>query len=207
MRIGLIVDGQAEFRSLPTLIRRIDTSHVLLDPLFADIQPFAPLAQVVGEVRSKLPILQNRRIDHLIVLLDRESRPDCPGFMAKEIAEGIVRACAARLPETSFSCVVKNSRFENWLISDLEALGRMNGRFMLSAAQRRAISPDRADNIDALAILKAAALDKPYAKVRDAMRIMERAQPRNLARNSRSFRRFLRLVGDPDYAEQSKRSK
>ena len=66
----------------------------------------------------------------------------------------------------------------------------------------------RADNIDALRLLKRAIESgvegRSYNKTVDAIRIMARVDPLEVARNSRSFRRFLRVLGCPAYRDQSK---
>jgi hypothetical protein len=99
--------------------------------------------------------------------------------------------------------VVKDTAFENWLISDPDAVSQLAGRFALTEAQREHIA-ERCDRMDASAVLKRAALRDSYDKVPDAMRLMARADPRRMAGNSRSFRRFLRVVGDPHYVDQSR---
>jgi hypothetical protein len=103
-----------------------------------------------------------------------------------------------------FYVVVKETKYENWLISDIAAIRRMPRRFQLSAQQIRSIQPNKADNVDAVRILKRAAIGSAYDKVRDAMRIMSYANPMNVAKNSRSFRRLLRLIDCPSYVSQSK---
>jgi hypothetical protein len=54
-----------------------------------------------------------------------------------------------------------------------------------------------------VALLKRAAQGDAYEKVQDAKRILERADVLRLATNSRSFRRFLRVIEHPTYREQS----
>jgi hypothetical protein len=75
----------------------------------------------------------------------------------------------------------------------------------VSQAQLRQIAPDRADSIpDAESLLKAAARKPGYNKTRDAVEIMMKADMLRIAENSRSFRRLLRCVNHPRYADQSK---
>ena len=100
---------------------------------------------------------------------------------------------------------VKNRMYENWLVSDPQALRSMSARFRLTTGQVRSVSNDRADSVDGLRLLKRIAQGKAYGKVADAVEIMGRADALRMASNSRSFRRFLRVIGHPSYASQSAR--
>jgi hypothetical protein len=202
MRFGVVVDGQAEFRSLPEIFPRIDTPFTLLAPLYADIQPFAPVSQIVGAVRSKLPILRSRRAERVLVLLDRETRPVCPGAWAREVETALNNGCA-EASIRQFHVVIKNTCFENWLIADTAALARMPKRFVLSRTVLRSVSPNKADHVSAQRILVSAAQGEAYSKTTDAVRIMKIAQPLAIAANSRSFRRLLRKFHHPSYLDQS----
>ncbi|HYC93384.1 MAG TPA: DUF4276 family protein [Thermoanaerobaculia bacterium] len=201
MRLGFVVDGEAEYRSLPRLFASIGVNNVLLTPLKADIQPLAPIGQIAASVKPAIKILMAKRVDRAIVLLDRETRDECPGGFAASLADTLARVC----PGPSFDVVVKNRQFENWLVADPDALSAQIGRFRLTDGQRRQIVPNKADTIDALALLKIVVRQHDYEKVKDAVRIMSHATAANMAENSRSFRRFLRVVGHPAYSTQSRR--
>jgi hypothetical protein len=99
--------------------------------------------------------------------------------------------------------VVKNRTFENWVIADVEAVRGVRGRFTVSGGMRSAVEGGTADNVDALSLLKRAAQGDAYEKVHDAQPILEGADVRRIASNSRSFRRFLRVIDYPDYRTQS----
>ncbi len=204
MKIGIVVDGQSEFRSLPQLLDRIEGPHTMLKPLYADIQPFAPVQQIVRAVKTRVPILKAKRADMALILLDRESRGVCPGSWAAEIQAAVSRKCTA-VGIDSFAVVVKNSCYENWLVSDPLAFERMPKRFNLSFADTNKIQPNKADRVNAQAMLKRAARGSSYSKVDDAVKIMQHADPLRMASNSRSFRRFMRLVGNPHFLDQSRR--
>lgn len=204
MRIGIIVDGQAEYRSLPKLLDRLESPHLVVKTLYADIQPFAPVAQIVRVVQSRLPALQAKSVDHVLVLVDRESRPICPGAWAKEIERALVKGCS-QYRSCSFAVIIKESSYENWLISDVDCLLQMPKRFSLSQNTIRAIQPNKADRQSAQEILKKAAQGAAYNKIQDAIRIMSRAQPLQIAANSRSFRRLMRQLEHKKYVNQSKR--
>lgn len=202
MRVGPIVDGDAEFRSLPELIPRVVTPYTVLKPLYADMQPTAPIPQIVRAVKSRLHIHAVRGADIALILIDLESKKMCPGAWAQQLEQGLAHGCAGCGINT-FKVVVKNRTYENWLVSDMEAIIRMPERFKLSAKQLAQIQPNKADSTNAIEILKTAAIKKSYDKVPDAIRIMRFADPLRIAANSRSFRRFLRAVKNPVYAAQS----
>lgn len=204
MRIGIVVDGQAEYRSLPKLYDRLETSHLIVKTLYADIQPFAPVAQIVRAVKSRLRALLVKNVDHVIVLVDRETNDVCPGEWAKKIERALEKTCSQQVG-CSFAVVIKESCYENWLISDVDCLLSMPKRFFLSQKTIRSIQPDKADKRDAQDLLKKAAKGAAYDKIQDSVRIMSTAHPLRLAANSRSFRRFLRQVENEKYKDQSKR--
>ena len=191
MNIGIIVDGQAEYHSLRKLYDKALSPHTLLKPIYADIQPLAPTSQIVGVIKRKLPILRNMNASKILVLIDRETRDICPGEWATQIRNALDANCTH--PGTQdFAVVVKNTCYENWLISDTSIFRKMPKRFSLRAAQLRSVEPDKADRVDAQAILKAAAIRDAYDKVADSICILNLADPTRMAQNSRSFRRFLR---------------
>ena len=64
--------------------------------------------------------------------------------------------------------------------------------------------PNETDHLDALAILTAACIGNADDKVKDGKRTMERSAVSRIAANSRSFRRFLRVLDHPNYVDQSR---
>jgi len=69
----------------------------------------------------------------------------------------------------------------------------------------RAIQRGRADKVDALVLLnRASGPQRTFEKRRGALAICTHLDPGRAALNSRSFRRFLRVLGDRRYADQSK---
>lgn len=203
MRIGLIVDGEAEFRSLQGFDQRIETPHTLVGVLRADIQPYAPTPQIVRAVKGRVPTLANRRAELIFVLIDRENRDVCPGQWASELAQAL-ETSYADYGVRAFKVVIKNSCYENWLVSDTTAFAQMPQRFQLSTADVNRIRPNKADSVDAQAIIKRSTQGRAYDKVTDARRIVALANPLEMAANSRSFRKFLREIGHPRYRNQSR---
>ncbi|MBI4500040.1 MAG: DUF4276 family protein, partial [Gemmatimonadetes bacterium] len=107
----------------------------------------------------------------------------------------------------ALAVVIKNRRYENWLISDPAAFKRMRKRFRLSKRQVQSIEWDKADSVDGFQILSRAARGAAYSKTADAMQILNYTDPDQMALNSRSFRRFLRVLGHPNYLDQSRSSR
>lgn len=193
MRIGLIVDGDAEFRALPHLYDRIGTPHILLSPVRAPIHPHAPFPQMAQAVARKIPILRSWDADAALVLLDRETRQECPGAIASSLLALIRPQCKASGIH-HVSVVLKDRTFENWLISDPKALLRMPKRFGFASTSLRKFGGG-ADSVDAMSSLKTAAIGAAYSKTLDAPRILRLADPATMAKNSRSFEKFSRELG------------
>lgn len=100
--------------------------------------------------------------------------------------------------------VMKARMFENWLVADVDALKKKSGRFKVTSAHESRIVPNKADSVDAVRILKNAAIKSPYHKINDAVSLMAVFDPYKGAANSRSLRRLLRLLECQHYLEQSK---
>lgn len=133
-----------------------------------------------------------------VLLLDREIRDECPGKLADDLEQAIARACST----LEARVIYKDRTFENWLIADVEALKNQPGRFNMTAALERRVAPDRADKCDGLSLIKLAVKGGHYEKVRDSEAICRKMDVLRTAKNSRSFRHFLHLLGVSPYAAQ-----
>jgi hypothetical protein len=200
MRIGLVVDGDSEFAALPNLNGSLVavTGNTFLNPVKASIQPYAPLPAIAQVCLSGVSQLEKRRVDRVIVLLDREQRAECCPQLAAGL-EGLLAKSVA----VPTRVVLKNRTFENWVVADVQALVSQPARFDVSNGLKNSVLPNKADNVNALPLLKAACKGS-YHKIQDSKRTLDKADPLRLAGNSRSFRRFLHLVGHPEYAAQSR---
>jgi len=199
--IGLVVEGVSEFESLPFITAKFaaDLPDALRRPVKANIQPAAPVAVIARECARAVRQLEDR-VDRAVIVLDREDRQECCGDLATGIAN-LVRPNV----RCGVDVVLKNSKYENWLVADFDAIQTMGARFRVTDGDRRQIVPNRADSIDAYALLRRAAIREAYDKVRDSVRIARVASPDRIAQNSRSFRRFLRVVRHIRYRTQSAR--
>ena len=195
MKIGLLVDGRAEYYGLPHVLPRLGSPHQILSPLVCDIQPFASPAQMALAASKRFPILLAKGAESIVVLIDKETRPDCTG----ELAQAVEREARVRLKDFSatvkLQVVLKVVMFENWLVADPEALGGLPGLFENVTRIEKQTANGRADAVDALGLLKACSRQRAYDKVEGAVAICKRLDPTRAAENSRSFRKFLKVLG------------
>lgn len=200
MSVGLVVDGVSEYRSIGFVCEKVrpDCPEPFLRPVMASVNPMAPAPAIARALKDRIQDLQARGASLIVVLLDRESRQECPGELAQAIQHGI-----ATYSDANVCVVLKDRMYENWLVADIVALQRQPSRFRISASRRDQIAPNKADSVDALAIIKAACLVSSYDKVLDSQRIMKLADPSAIAKHSRSFRRFLRCLNHGSYLTQS----
>jgi len=204
MRIGLIVDGESELAAMPKLFPILNATleHHVVGIVQRAIQPKAPTSTIVLACNGGVRALKRTRPDRAIVLLDREDLAECPGSFAERIREGVARVARAGDPDVRV--VVKDRTFENWLIADVMAVKGSPGRFNLTNAMERQIARASADHVDADQIIRSACIGGSYQKTKDSARIMRHASIDRIAANSRSFRRFLRVLDHPDYRDQSR---
>ncbi len=201
MRVGFVVDGIGEYRSLAGLFDQLRamSDNTFLRVLKADIQPYAGPRVIVRSCRKTVRALYDRGAERVVILFDREAQVACASELARSV-EGIFRAeCALDV-----SVVVKDRCFENWLISDVDAFGHHPRRYRVSRGMRAQVEPDKADQVDAQSWLERAVVGSSYQKGWDCVQICGSMDVQRAARNSRSFRRFLRVVGAGSYRGQSR---
>lgn len=196
MKIGLLVDGRAEYKALPYLLERLRTADtVLQSPLFCDIQPFASPAQMALAASKRFPILLSRGATSIIILVDKESRQDC----TIELVRAVEREASERLsklePAAQVHVVFKISRLENWLVADPQTLRGLTGLFENVERLEHQVAPNRADLVNALDLLKGCSRLKSYDKMTGAVAILKKLDPLRASANSRSFRKLLKVLG------------
>ncbi len=196
MRIGLLVDGRGEYHGLREIRQRLST-HPIVEILLCDIQPFSTPAQMALAASKKAQILEMRKIDAIVLLVDKENRQECTG----ELAAAIQAATVSRLKTLGIAVplhvVLKVTKLENWLISDPQGLRELPGLFEDVDRIERQIGGGRADAVDASTLLKGCARRGNFEKVRDAVAICRKLDPARAAANSRSFRKLLKVLGHP----------
>jgi hypothetical protein len=202
LKIGIVVDGDAEYASLTPVVERIRlaSGDTYLRILKADIQPLAPIPVMARGCLKALQQLRGRGAESLIVVLDRETTGRCAIDTSRELS-----AALRQLTGFDVDVVVKDAMFENWLLSDLAALRAHRKRFKVSKATQNAVEPNKADGCDAATLVRRCVLGSAYDKVEDARTILASADPVRMGMHSRSWRRFMRVARHPIYGAQSKR--
>lgn len=206
MRIGLIVDGAGEVEALRHVLRQVQSPHdIVLAPVKSKIQPKASPFQIAEQAVRACAVLARKRVDLAVVLIDLEDRIECPGALAQHIqALASERMTRLRLG-VQVQVVMKVSQFENWLVADLHCLSSMPKLFPQLSTVIRAVPAGNADGVDALTILRRACGPRGrYDKIQGAKAICTHLDPGRAALNSRSFRRFLRVLEDSRYSDQSR---
>lgn len=197
MKIGLLVDGRAEYYSLPFILPRLGSPHQVLAPLVCDIQPFASPAQMALAASKRFPILLAKAAESIVILIDKESRPDC----TVELVQAVEREARLRLQDFSSTVdlhvVFKVSMFENWLVADPDALSGLPGLFQHVERIEKQVSSGRADAVNALDLLKTCSKQRSYDKVAGAVAICKQLNPIRAAGNSRSLRKLLKVLECP----------
>jgi hypothetical protein len=206
-RIGIIVDGEGEYYALPVLLKKMKGCFPLVaNPLHCDIQPCAKdLGQQAMRVAATAKILIASGAEMIILLLDKENRRGCAQTLADKLTTAVNKEFLRLNLIVQVVTVLKVRKFENWLVADWKALAAQSNLVRVHKIRQQADS-NKADAIkDAFELLKEHSIDKAYAKRRGALEICRKADPLVLAKNSRSFRKFLRTIGHPRYRDQSAR--
>ena len=198
MKIGLIVEGDAEYRALPNLLPRVASPHTILrQPLLCPVQPKSPPALIAHVAATKsFPILIAKGVDLIVLIIDKENRPEC----TIELVQEIEREARSRLDETvNLRVVLKVTKLENWLVADPQALLDLPGLFEREHAERiEKQVAGRADAVDAHALLKTCSRKRAYDKKTGAIEICKKLDPERARKNSRSFRKLLKTLGCPE---------
>lgn len=203
MKIGIVVDGVSEFASLGELYQALTSlsGNQFMTPARADIQPLAPTGVIVRQCQARVSQFVARGAGLVVVLLDREDRPEPPCQLASAIRQGLI----ARVGAQGIGVVVKDRAYENWVIADIDGVRACSARFQVSNASANAVQPNKADTVDAITLLKRAARGGAYDKVKDSKAILKNADPTRIGLHSRSFRRFMRVTNCTPYQDQSRR--
>lgn len=201
MIIGIICEGQEESQSLAHIVSRITIEGVTIcKPVYASIEPKATSAQITKAAESRFKYFMARKVNQILLLIDREDLTDCPGKRALEVEQA-----ALKMGFTNVRVVIKNRKFENWLIADCEALRQLSS-FKPTQSFIRQVTAKADQVADAVGLLSSIKTDKKsFHKTNDGTAIAKKAVPETIALHSRSFRRFLRLLTHEDYKNQSKK--
>ena len=197
MKIGLIVEGDAEYHALPNLLPRVASPHTILrQPLRCPVQPLSPPALIAHVAATKsFPILIAKGVDLIVLVIDKETRPEC----TIELVQEIEREARSRLDKkVDLRVVLKVTKLENWLVADPQALCDLPGLFERERVEQieKQVAPGRADTVDAYALLKSCSpKNRAYDKKAGATEICKKLDPERARKNSRSFRKLLKTLG------------
>lgn len=199
-----MTEGTAEYQSLPLIYPQLNnrSGNQIVETLKINVSPTAPEAVIARECRSRLKIAAAKAAHLVIVVLDREQQDRCPGEFAHAVLSFLTLDAQYK---PRIQVVIKDRCFENWLVADISSLAKFPKRFQVSQNMRRIVEPGKADRCDGQALMRRAVIGRSgYDKVEDARRICGALSVAGVARNSRSFRHFLHVVGDRQYLEQCK---
>lgn len=199
MKVGLVVDGDSELLALPILLPRIRGTHRVIKTVKADIQPYSSPQNIARKVQRQLPILKELGVQIVVIVLDREKNPQCCGQWSSAIRDAVI-SLAGGSNFSEFRIVLKNRTFENWLIADQASLLSQKSRF-----RWRRLSGE-VDELNARDLLNRAAIGAAYHKIRDSIRIVKLAEPAQIGSQSRSFRKFLGVLGCAEYRTQTRQA-
>jgi hypothetical protein len=201
VKIGILVDGQAEFQGLRHLLSRLGSPHQILSPLYCDIQPLASPAQMALAASKKFQVLLVKGVEAIVVLIDKETRQECTGDLVRQIEREARARLSDLAPEVHLRVVLKVTKLENWLVADPGALRDVPGLIENPERIEKQVSRGRADAVDALGLLKGCWRKRSFNKPECAIAICQKIDPARAAANSRSFRKLLKTLGHPDYDE------
>ncbi|MFF9407061.1 DUF4276 family protein [Streptomyces anandii] len=202
-RIGVVTEGESEVKGLPEIFPALEkrVGVQLLRPIRSAVDPLSPLPVLTKGLRTGIQLSLARNAQLVVVLLDRENSETSAAARAADIERRLRDEV-----DDAVRVVIKDRTFENWLIACPEAFAKQRSRYSHSERIRRAACPNKADRCaDPCELINSAMAKGRYDKTADAPKILKFSNLDSMAANSRSFRRFLAVLGDPKYVSGSKR--
>ena len=199
MSIGLVVEGKSAIGAVPVLLRSagLDVGRALQFPGQPVDCSVSTLVQKVLLPRVRIAVL--KPYTRILVVLDRESRPDCPGDFAIRVRQEIISQLAASFGyegQPAVLVVVANRCLENWLIADPDGL---LGHSYIRRSIRTRVGAS-ADERDAIHIINYAYPNgRVYHKTRDAAGLAAKVRvcDPDVRKRSRSLDKLLKEAGLP----------
>jgi hypothetical protein len=202
VRVGIVTEGETEIYCLPCIYPALEliTNVTFLKPLRATVDPQSPIPVLAKGLSTAIRLARANKASIVVVLLDREVDPEAPGLRSAKIQAALQKEYGEDI-----HVVLKDSTFENWLVASPEAFEAQPARYPKGALIRKAATPDKADRVNAISLInRAAATGRRYDKIQDGKRTAKFLQVDAMASHSRSFRRFLAILGDNRFANGSK---
>jgi hypothetical protein len=188
--VGIVTEGRGEVVALPLLYSQLEKvgSVRLINPIFADVDPLAPIALLCKGLSPRIKQAGSRGADRVIVLLDSEKNNICPGERAAEICR-----CLSGMVEEEVAIVLKHTCFENWLVADMSPFFAQPALFPEVA--RMKISAGSADVANGKRVIQSALGSRRfYSKMDHPCKILKGANVEAMRRQSRSFDKFVRTL-------------
>jgi len=198
--IGLIVEGDAEFKALPRLHKLLPGCPPLkainLGGIGAECAPEGVARRVVPKVIAHQAAGRIR----IILCIDRENRQRCaPGF-ASDVSQALTRELKQKgRPSTGVHVVIMDRAFEAWILAD--ARGLHARRKFKSAPPFHCFEGELGAQQRLGVVEMERLLGRPYSKTSDgpelfsALRFPEARAHQNHGHGSRSLDKFLRTLG------------
>lgn len=186
LRFVLVVEGVSEYGAIPVLLRTAGYSPMAImqfggQAIDCDVTTLVDRCLVKHTWLAML-----KQPDKVIVVLDRENRPDCPGQFASAIRTELIRQLTEAFRYSGAPClnvVCADRKLENWLIADPAEVAKHS---YISRSFASKVG-NNADSKDAEAIIKAAYRSgTQYHKRRDAPRLALRVRTNQPAVRNRS---------------------
>jgi len=195
--LGLVLEGEADYAAVPVLLRRAGAAPgrgaVFKGQGVECAIPTLVQKKLVPHTRAQ--ILKGH--SKVLVIIDRETRNDCPGDFAQRVQAELVRQLDASYgyrgtPPVSVVCADRT--LENWLLADPR--GIRSHAYIQRDITRRAGA--NVDGLDALSIMRwAYGSGRAYDKTRDAAALATRVrvERREVRQRSKSLDKLLREAG------------
>lgn len=123
MRIGCIVEGDTEYYCTPKLLGRL--GHVVLTPLSIHGSSGNWEQLLLRKVVPRIRALALKAPDKIIIMLDREDRPDCTAELARQATQVISHEITNFKITCSIAIIIADKYFECLLFADYDLLDSM----------------------------------------------------------------------------------
>lgn len=194
--IGLLGEGPADLDVLVAISVRLQIRFAR--PVQISGQCSGSTAQVLAckKIIPKLEILARKALRKIVVVLDRESRPQCPGEFAADVCIAIQENFARMVPGVELPPIVvvcANRKIENWILADPAGIKRSK---IIRSSVKQSVG-NNSETCDAIQVIEnAMGRGRSYIKTKDAGRLSAKVNvkdPKVLSR-CRSLDKFVREV-------------
>lgn len=200
MNIGIVTEGLAERTALEEIVKELRKAGItILKPIRANVEPKATAKQMAKAAKSAISLLNRKGCKKIIFLIDFEDQKVCIIDKKNEL-----EASLNNLDVGEVSVVIKARQFENWLIADPDAIDKCKN-FNITKAFKNRVETNKADSVSkpVTELERIKTNKKSFDKNSDTVAIAKNCNPVTMARNSRSFRRFMYLIDHPMWIDKN----